>query len=125
LLWPYIHWTIAIGFTVLAVETIYFLAPKVKQRFLCYPARRGPFSPFCWSGLSFLLRIYFRYFGNYNRTYGTLAGVMALMTWLYWHISSCLAGGTERGVGQSAKFIPPIYREDRGRQCAGTPARSA
>src|SRR5215475_14387945 len=34
LLWPYIHWSIALGFTILAVETLYFLAPNVKQRFL-------------------------------------------------------------------------------------------
>src|SRR5262249_33110587 len=34
LLWPYIHWSIAIGFTVLAVEALYFLAPNVQQRFL-------------------------------------------------------------------------------------------
>ena len=33
-LWPYVHWTIAIGFTILAVEAVYFLAPNVKQRFL-------------------------------------------------------------------------------------------
>ena len=32
LVWPYIHWSIAIGFTILAVETLYFLAPNVKQR---------------------------------------------------------------------------------------------
>jgi membrane protein len=34
LLWPYIHWSIAIGFTILAVEALYFLAPNVQQRFL-------------------------------------------------------------------------------------------
>jgi membrane protein len=34
LLWPYIHWTIAVGFTILAVEVIYFVAPNVRQRFL-------------------------------------------------------------------------------------------
>src|SRR4029077_2950808 len=32
-LWPVIHWIIAISFTILAVEVIYFLAPNVKQRF--------------------------------------------------------------------------------------------
>src|SRR5258708_20702919 len=31
--WPFIHWVIAVGFTVLAVECLYFRAPNVKQRF--------------------------------------------------------------------------------------------
>jgi membrane protein len=92
LLWPYIHWTMAVAFAILAVETIYFLAPNVKQRFLA-TLPGAILSVVCWIGLSYLLGIYFRYFGNYNRTYGTLAGVMALMTWLYWAHFILLAGG--------------------------------
>ena len=92
LLWPYIHWTMAVGFAILAVETIYFLAPNVKQRFLA-TLPGAILSVVCWIGLSYLLGIYFWYFGNYNRTYGTLAGVMALMTWLYWAYFILLAGG--------------------------------
>ena len=33
-LWPFIHWSIAVAFTILAVEALYYLAPNVKQRFL-------------------------------------------------------------------------------------------
>ena len=31
--WPALRWTLAICFTILAVEVLYFLAPNVKQRF--------------------------------------------------------------------------------------------
>ena len=31
--WPFLRWTLAICFTILAVEVLYFLAPNVKQRF--------------------------------------------------------------------------------------------
>ncbi|MFZ0321555.1 MAG: YihY/virulence factor BrkB family protein [Candidatus Sulfotelmatobacter sp.] len=91
-LWPFIHWAIAVSFTLLSVATIYFLAPNVKQRFLS-TMPGAVLSVVCWIGLSYLLEIYFRYFGNYNRTYGTLAGLMALMTWLYWAYFIMLAGG--------------------------------
>jgi uncharacterized BrkB/YihY/UPF0761 family membrane protein len=43
LLWPYIHWSIAVGFTILAVEAVYYLAPNVKQRFVA--TLLAPFSP--------------------------------------------------------------------------------
>src|SRR5690349_13836225 len=33
IVWPYVHWVVAVGFTVLSVEFLYFLAPNVKQRF--------------------------------------------------------------------------------------------
>src|SRR5437879_5218314 len=70
-LWPYIHWTVAVGFTVLAVEALYFLAPNVKQRFgATLPG--AALAVGSWIGLSYLLGIYFRHFANFNKTYGTL-----------------------------------------------------
>jgi membrane protein len=90
-LWPAIHWASAIVLAVLAVEAIYFLAPNVKQRFLAtLPGAILAVS--FWIGLSYLLGIYFRHFANLNRTYGTLGGFIALMTWLYWNSFALLVG---------------------------------
>ena len=91
LLWPYIHWTIAIGFTVLAVEALYFLAPNVKQRFLA-TLPGAVLAVGCWLGLSYLLGMYFRHFAHFNKTYGTLGAAIALMTWLYWTGFAMLLG---------------------------------
>jgi len=90
-IWPAVRWTIAISFTVLAVELIYFLAPNVKQRFgASLPG--ATFSVVVWNGLSSLLGIYFAHFANFNRTYGTLGGFVAMMTWLYWTSFALLVG---------------------------------
>jgi membrane protein len=83
LLWPYIHWTIAAVFTILAVEALYYLAPNVKQRFFA-TLPGAILAVGCWIGLSYLLGIYFRNFANFNKTYGTLGAAIALMVWLYW-----------------------------------------
>jgi len=91
LLWPYIHWTIAVGFTILAVEALYFLAPNVKQRFLA-TLPGAVLAVGCWIGLSYLLGIYFRHFANFNKTYGTLGAAIALMVWLYWTGFAMLVG---------------------------------
>ncbi|MGB8834384.1 MAG: YihY/virulence factor BrkB family protein, partial [Candidatus Sulfotelmatobacter sp.] len=91
LVWPYLHWGLAALFAMLTVETIYFLAPQVKQRFVS-TLPGAVLCVVCWIGLSHLLGIYFRHFANYNRTYGTLGGVMAVMTWLYWGFFILLAG---------------------------------
>ena len=91
LLWPYIHWTVAVGFTILAIEALYFLAPNLKQRFRAtLPGAVVAVS--CWIGLSSLLGIYFRHFGNFNKTYGTLGAAVALMVWLYWTGFAMLVG---------------------------------
>src|SRR5581483_1060350 len=91
LLWPYIHWTIAVGFTVMAVEILYYLAPNVKQRFLA-TLPGAILAVGCWIGLSYLLGIYFRQFANFNKTYGTLGAAIALMIWLYWTGFAMLVG---------------------------------
>jgi len=91
LLWPYIHWTVAVGSTILAIEALYFLAPNLEQRFRAtLPGAVVAVS--CWIGLSYLLGIYFRHFGNFNKTYGTLGAAVALMVWLYWTGFAMLVG---------------------------------
>jgi membrane protein len=89
--WPYIHWTVAVLFTVLAVEALYFIAPNVKQRF--WATLPGAIIAVgCWIGLSYGLGIYFRSFAHFNKTYGAMGAVIALMVWLYWTSFFMLAG---------------------------------
>ena len=90
-LWPFLRWTLAICFTILAIEVLYYLAPNVKQRFgATLPG--AALSMVIWNGLSFLLGYYFRHWANFNRTYGTLGGFIAFMTWLYWTSFILLVG---------------------------------
>jgi len=91
MLWPYIHWSIAIGFTVMAVEAIYYLGPNVKQRFFA-TLPGATLAVGCWIASSYLLGAYFRHFANFNKTYGTLGAAIALMVWLYWTGFAMLLG---------------------------------
>jgi membrane protein len=82
-IWPYLRWSVTTGFTVIAVELLYFWAPNVRQKFL----RTLPGAVIAvggWIGLSYLLGIYFRDFANYNATYGTLGAAIAFSVWLFW-----------------------------------------
>jgi membrane protein len=89
--WPLLHWTIAILLTVLGVELLYFLAPKVKPRFIdTLPG--AVISVGAWFALSSLLGIYFRHVANYSRTYGTLGGLIAFMIWFQWSSLALLVG---------------------------------
>jgi membrane protein len=118
LLWPYIHWTIAIGFTILAVEALYFLAPNVKQRFLA-TLPGAVLAVAGWIALSYLLGLYFRHFANFNKTYGTFGAAIALMTWLYWTGFAMLVGAelncelakiSSEGKIQEKHEPPPITK---------------
>lgn len=121
LLWPVIHWSIAILFTLIAVELVYFLGPNVKQRFgATLPG--AIFSVTCWLVLSYALGFYFRHLANLSRTYGTLAGFIAFMTWFYWNSFALLLGAElnaelakESNKGQLQEKSEPLGEETLGR----------
>jgi membrane protein len=115
-IWPYIHWFISVGFTVLAVEALYFLAPNVKQRFRA-TLPGAILSVAFWIGLSYLLGVYFRTIANFNHTYGTLGAGIALMVWLYWtgfailvgaELNAELAKCTKEGPLEQKQEPPPM-----------------
>jgi membrane protein len=89
--WPVFHWTAAIVIALLAVELLYFLAPNVKQRFLA-TLPGAVLTVACWIVFSYLLGFYFRHVANFSRTYGTLGGFIAFMTWFYWNSFALLLG---------------------------------
>ncbi len=90
-IWPVVRWAVSGVFIVIAVETMYFMAPNVKQRF-SHTLTGAVFAVVGWLTLSFGLGIYFQRFANFNRTYGALGGAIALMTWLYWSSFVILLG---------------------------------
>ncbi len=80
--WPYIRWGIIIGSIVLAMEMLYFLGPNVRQRFKdSLPG--AVLGTTLWILISVAVNAYVSHFANYNKTYGTIGAVIALMLWLY------------------------------------------
>lgn len=90
-MWPVLRWVVSVAFMVLAVELIFFWAPNVRQKFVATLPGAIVGVGF-WIGTSFALGLYFRNFANYNKTYGTLAGAIALLAWLYYSWFVILVG---------------------------------
>ena len=112
--WPFIHWVVAVGFTVLAIEVLYYLGPNVKQRFTA-TLPGALLAVAFWIGLSYALGLYFRSFANFNKTYGTLGAAVALMVWLYWTSFAMLLGAelnAELAKESDAGKIPKDKKEE-------------
>jgi membrane protein len=80
--WPYIRWGIIIGSIVLAMELLYFIGPNIKQR-LKDSLPGAVLGTALWILISAAVNAYVSHFANYNKTYGTIGAVIALMLWLY------------------------------------------
>lgn len=90
-IWNYLRWAVAVAFTVLGIEVLYFVAPNVKQRFWA-TLPGASLAVAAWLAASYGLGIYFQHFANFNKTYGTLGAVVALFMWLYWTNNFILFG---------------------------------
>ena len=80
--WPYIRWALVTVFTILSVETIYFFAPNVRQRFIAQ-IPGAAVAVLTWIIASWGLGWYVRQVAHYNLTFGALGAVVGLMMWFY------------------------------------------
>jgi len=91
-LWKVLQFPLAFGILVGAAWMIYYFLPNVKQRprhVLVAALGAG----ILWVVGTLLFRAYVQNFGSYNKTYGAIGGVIALLTWMYLTMLILLASG--------------------------------
>ena len=92
-----LKWVLAVGFLLAAVSMVYTFVPSCRLRWT-------PLSPGgAFFAATFLVstqafRYYIKTFGRYGDTYGALAGVVVLMTWLWLTGTLLLFGGQINSV---------------------------
>ncbi|MFL5608427.1 MAG: YihY/virulence factor BrkB family protein [Gemmatimonadaceae bacterium] len=71
---------------------IYKLLPNVQQRWPHLVAASA-ITTVLWALATLLFRLYLQHFGSFNKTYGAIGGVIALLSWMYYTMYVVLAGG--------------------------------
>jgi membrane protein len=80
--WTVILIPLILSLLTLAVATIYFYAPDVKQK-RKWVTPGSLFAVPCWICSSLGFSYYINHFSSYDKTYGTLGAVIILLLWLY------------------------------------------
>jgi membrane protein len=81
--WNVAQWPVAALFVVGSIALVYYVAPAVEHRKWYWVTPGSLVATVAWLAMSIGLRAYVNYFGNYTATYGSIAGVILLMLWLY------------------------------------------
>ena len=66
--------------------------PNVQQRWT-HVLVASAVATVLWLAATLLFRVYVQHFGSYNKTYGAIGGVIALLTWMYYTMFVVLTGG--------------------------------
>jgi membrane protein len=92
LVWASIQYPLAVALLVGMAWLVYYFLPNIRQD------RRQIFvgaiaATLLWVILTLAFRAYVVNFGSYSKTYGTVGGVIALLTWMYLTMLVLLIGG--------------------------------
>lgn len=81
--WLVLQWPVLVGFVLLGLALLYYSAPNAEQEFR-FITPGAVIATVAWLLFSLAFSFYVNNFGNYNRTYGTLAGVIVLLLYAYY-----------------------------------------
>jgi membrane protein len=92
--WSIVRWPLIAVVVVVLVALLYHLTPNVKQPKLRWISPGAALAIVAWLVASALFALYVSQFSSYDRTYGSLAGVVVFLLWL-WITNLALLLGAE------------------------------
>ena len=124
--WTIVQYPIALVLLIGSAWMIYYFLPNLRQD------RRQVLvgaivATVLWVIVTLLFRAYVVNFGSYSKTYGTVGGVIALLTWMYLSMLVLLVGGElnaeiHHGTGALEPRAGAVYE---GQVLSGSLSRSA
>ena len=89
LVWTLVRWPLAFVALLLFFALVYYLAPNLEHRNWKWITPGLARRRILWLALSGLFALYTSFSDSYDRTYGTLAGGIVLLLWLYYCRCRC------------------------------------
>ena len=80
--WRWLRWPITAVAIMLSAALAYYVLPDVRQKFK-FITPGSVIGTLVWLAACFGFDLYVSHFGSYNVTYGSIGGVVVLMTWFY------------------------------------------
>lgn len=90
--WAMLRWPVIVGLMLFVVGVVYYVCPDIEQDWR-WVSPGSVFAVTMWIVVSLGFKAYVDNFGDYNKVYGSIAGVVVLMLWLYWSGLVLLLGG--------------------------------
>jgi membrane protein len=92
--WNIAKWPVILGIVVVMVAVLYYATPNVRQPKMRWISVGAAVAILGWVLASVAFGFYVSNFGSYNKTYGSLAGIIVFLLWL-WITNLALLFGAE------------------------------
>ncbi len=94
MVWDIAKWPVLVGFAILMIAVLYYGTPNVKQPSFRWMSVGSAIALVVLALASLAFFFYVTNFGNYNKTYGSIGGIIVLLLWL-WIVNISLLFGAE------------------------------
>jgi membrane protein len=112
--WDIAKWPVLVLLVSLMFSVLYWAAPNVRQPGFRWITPGGVVAVLLWIAASAAFAFYVSNFGSYNKTYGTLGGVIVFLIWLWISNIAILLGAelnAELERGRELEAGEPAERE--------------
>ena len=92
--WNIAKWPVLVAVVMGMVAALYWIAPNVRQPKVRWISPGGIVAVALWALVTVGFFFYVKNFGSYNKTYGTLGGIVVLLVWV-WLTNLALLFGAE------------------------------
>ena len=111
--WTVLQLLLAVALLVALGAIVFKLLPNVQQRW-SHVFVASAVTTLLWIVATVLFRFYVQNFGSYNKTYGTIGGVIILLSWMYYSMFVLLVGGElaaelHKGTGATEPLKGEVY----------------
>jgi membrane protein len=125
--WNIAKWPVLLGVVMLMLAVLYYWAPNVRQPAFRWISPGSALAVVVWIAASAGFGLYAANFGSYDKTYGSLGGVIVLLVWLWISNVAVLLGAElnaelererelQSGDGRAHERIQLEPRDDPGRK---------
>ena len=83
LVWDIVKWPVLLVLISVLLAVLFWASPNAKQAGVKWISPGGLTATILWLILSALFAVYVTTFSSYNRTYGSLAGIVVFLIWLW------------------------------------------
>jgi membrane protein len=112
--WWILQWPVVFVLVSVGIGLIYYFAPDAEQEWV-WITPGSVLATFLWVAVSLGFKMYLKYFGSYNETYGTIGAIIVLLTWLYLSSLAILVGAE---LNSEIEHASP-YGKDPGEKVPG------
>ena len=112
--WWIAEWPILLAGLLVAFSTLLYLGPDVEHRRWQFLTPGSVFATVVWLAVSGAFAVYTSMFGSYNKTWGSLAAVIIMLTWLWLAAIALLLGAELNAEAERSRELragEPAERE--------------